>query len=102
MVTYSFPTFSQIMHDTNCSVTNEAVYPCADSYEGFDGSSMNLEMSKFFSIFILLGQVGSNNIVSCFQRLYRLSFIWLENQSKLWERLYFHSWSLVYLPCSVL
>ena len=63
MVTYSFPTFSQIMHDTNCSVTNEVVYPCADSYEGFDGSSMNLEMSKFLGCLFCLDKLGQ--VKSC-------------------------------------
>ena len=49
MFVFGFPTIANILHDSNCSsfgMASEAVYPCADSYEGFDGNSMNLDMCK--------------------------------------------------------
>ena len=46
--TFSYPALSHMMHDTNCSsdYPSTPVYPCAESYDGFDSSSMNLDMSK--------------------------------------------------------
>ena len=35
----------QFFHDSNCGGVNEPLYPCADLYEGFNNTSMNLDMS---------------------------------------------------------
>ena len=46
MQTFSMPTMDSLLHDTNCSGRETVVYPCADSYDGFDPKSMNLDISK--------------------------------------------------------
>ena len=45
--TFSFPDMNYLLHDTNCSGRIIPVHPCADSYDGFDPSSMNLDISKW-------------------------------------------------------
>ena len=46
--TFSLPNINNILHDTNCSTSypSAPIYPCAESYNGFDSGSMNLDMSK--------------------------------------------------------
>ena len=44
--TFFMPTMDSLLHDTNCSGREAVVYPCADSYDGFDPKSMNLDISK--------------------------------------------------------
>ena len=40
------PSLDEMAHDTNCGGINEPIYPCADSYQGFNMTSMNLDMCK--------------------------------------------------------
>ena len=44
--TFSMPTLDNMLHDTNCSGRVTSIHPCAESYDGFDSTSMNLDISK--------------------------------------------------------
>ena len=46
--TFSYPMMSSVLHDTNCSTATIRApkYPCAQSYDGFDPDSMNLDISE--------------------------------------------------------
>ena len=46
--TFLMPNMNSIVHDTNCSFGTipAPIYPCAESYDGFDPDSMNLDISK--------------------------------------------------------
>ena len=48
VTTFSLPNMDNMLHDTNCSSSypSAPIYPCAESYDGFDSGSMNLDMSK--------------------------------------------------------
>ena len=73
--TFMMPDADQFFHDSNCGGVIEPLYPCADSYEGFNSTSMNLDMSK------LLVSTSAIYTIS-FQLSSMPYFFWQENQNK--------------------
>ena len=48
MRSFIMPDIDNFFHDSNCGGVNEPLYPCADLYDGFNSTTMNLDMCKFW------------------------------------------------------
>ena len=66
VTTFSLPNMDNMLHDTNCSSSypSAPIYPCAESYDGFDSASMNLDMSKWYLYYRVAQIIESLNIQS--------------------------------------